>query len=114
MKIQIRSSVFETNSSSTHSISIVPKDQYEKFKNGELYWGDCELLTYDEVIEQIKKYDPDFDITDSDAIDEYMRDNSILSFDEFENNCYLETFTTNYTTKSGDEIVAFGWYGNDN
>ena len=37
MKI-IRNGVFETNSSSTHSITMCTKSDYEKWKNGELYY----------------------------------------------------------------------------
>ena len=40
---QVRRSVFETNSSSTHSITICTEDEYEKFKSGELMydsWGE--------------------------------------------------------------------------
>lgn len=36
--LKIRHNVFETNSSSTHSITMCTKDQYEQWKNGELYW----------------------------------------------------------------------------
>lgn len=34
MKIQIRQSVFETNSSSTHALSIYDKDKWQEFKDG--------------------------------------------------------------------------------
>ena len=37
MRIQIRKGVFETNSSSEHTISIVKKSDFDKWKNGELY-----------------------------------------------------------------------------
>ena len=37
MKI-IRNGVFETNSSSTHSITMCMKSDYEKWKDGELYY----------------------------------------------------------------------------
>ena len=37
MKI-IRQSIYETNSSSTHSITMCMKSDYEKWKNGELYY----------------------------------------------------------------------------
>ena len=35
---QVRRGVFETNSSSTHSITICTEDEYEKFKRGELMY----------------------------------------------------------------------------
>lgn len=36
---QIRKNVFETNSSSTHCIAICTEDDYEKWKNGELFYN---------------------------------------------------------------------------
>lgn len=36
MKIQIRQGVFETNSSSVHSLTIVAEDDFEKFVKGEM------------------------------------------------------------------------------
>lgn len=38
MKI-IRCKVFETNSSSTHSLTICSDEEYTKWENGELYWS---------------------------------------------------------------------------
>ena len=38
MKTQIRRSIFETNSSSTHSITMVSGSEYDKWKNGELLY----------------------------------------------------------------------------
>lgn len=35
MKVQVRSGVFETNSSATHSLTLYEKSEWEKFKNGE-------------------------------------------------------------------------------
>ena len=36
MKMTVRQGVFETNSSSVHSLTMATKDDYEKFENGEL------------------------------------------------------------------------------
>ena len=36
MKKQIRSRVFESNSSSTHSLTITTEDNFTRWKNGEL------------------------------------------------------------------------------
>lgn len=58
---QIRNGVFETNSSSTHTLSIYKKDLWEKFENGDEisgpfldFWGDEELYTREELR---KKYE---------------------------------------------------------
>lgn len=116
--LQIRSNVFETNSSSTHSICIVPKEKFKLWEDGKLYydrWDDV-FLTEEEVrarIDEIKdKY-----YKDSDDADEYeIRTEEIgaLSFKEFSwNSDGLAYYEKEYTTLSGDEIVAFGIYGND-
>lgn len=38
--IQIRQGVFETNSSSTHSITIASESDFDKWKNGDVYLND--------------------------------------------------------------------------
>lgn len=45
--IEIRKNLFETNSSSTHSLVIVSKDDWKKFKNNELV-----LDLYDEKLKE--------------------------------------------------------------
>ena len=56
MKRQIRRGVFETNSSSTHSITMCSNKEYEKWENGEvLYWQDGDKFgTREEIIEEYK------------------------------------------------------------
>ncbi len=43
---KVRSGIFETNSSSTHSLTIVSKEDFEKWKRGELVFNrwDDELV----------------------------------------------------------------------
>ena len=93
---QIRHSVFETNSSSTHSITICSAEEFEKFKSGDLVYDD-----YKDVFVDSSTVDVDSDT------DRYQ------TFDNYFDNDYLETYTSRYTSKSGDEIVVFGKYGND-
>ena len=53
MKILIRSKIFETNSSATHSMVILSNDEYEEWKKNELYVREGyfdKLYTYDEAI----------------------------------------------------------------
>lgn len=45
---KIRKGVFETNSSSTHTITMCTKSDYNKFVNGEMYIFDDELITKEE------------------------------------------------------------------
>lgn len=95
MKRQIRFGVFETNSSSVHSLTIVSKEDYEKWRNGELI------------------YDRDNDkLIPSQDVDEDEYD----SYDYWNFNDYggdFETSTTSYKTKSGDEIVIRSYFGYD-
>lgn len=112
----IRRGVFETNSSSVHSMCICTKDEYDKWMNGELYcnrWYE-EFKTKEEVealYEEYKKGHKD----DSIQIDfnDWRFDYSYLTFEEYFDSEYLETFEENYTTPSGDEIICFGKYGYD-
>lgn len=54
MKVQIRQGVFETNSSSTHVLSLFNKEDWNKFKNSDNqffmdWWGDHYMLTVDDL-----------------------------------------------------------------
>ena len=90
--IQIRQGVFETNSSSTHSITICSKEEWESFKIGEMLL-DCN-----------NKLIP---VTEKAKNDENNLNHNAWEVTE------LELFTKEYTTKGGEEIVAFGKYGQD-
>jgi hypothetical protein len=123
----VRRGVFETNSSSTHSITICSKEDYNAFDSGKLYlnkggWSslsknkDKQFVTRDEAIEILtnNKYPPDKDLKtlDDDELSEYFRDNEIYDSESyFRDN--LESFESTYTTKSGEVVVAFGQYGYD-
>jgi hypothetical protein len=96
---QVRMSVFETNSSSTHSLTIVTAEEYNKWKDGKLaYNRDSEEL----VPLPVKTDDDEYESED------------VQSYDAYENcdDC-LETFMQSFTTPSGDNMVAFGKYGHD-
>lgn len=104
---QIRRSVFETNSSSVHSLTILPEDEFNKFQQGEMLWDACsdKLVTREEALEEIKKYDKDITLKDlEDGYDDYQ------TYEKMGGD-YYETFEQKYTTKNGDTIVAFGYYG---
>ena len=99
--IKIRRNVFETNSSSTHSLCICSEKEYNDWIDGKLLfnvWTGTFIET-DKIVGN-----PDLDDED---IEEYC------TFDEFPKNEYMETFERKYTTENGDKIVAFGYYGYD-
>ena len=121
MKIQIRQGVFETNSSSTHSITMCTKSEFDEWREGKLYrndgwWGDSTselkkkaFLTYDEAIELIKT-SPWYHSTDEyEDIDAYFREYEIYSYESW--GCDYETDVEHYTTPNGEEIVAVCYYG---
>jgi hypothetical protein len=101
MRRQIRRGVFETNSSSTHSITMCTSSDYDKWKKGELVWDrwNCQLVPITDKIKEEMK----------DKYSEY------LTYDQFYDWNYIdfETFTNSYVTPSGEKVVAFGYYGYD-
>jgi hypothetical protein len=91
---KIRRGIFETNSSSVHSISIVAKEDFEAWKNGKLYFD---------------KYNDELVNNPEDA--KYPED--CQTYEQYMDDMEFETFYESYKSKSGDEIVAFGYYGHD-
>ncbi len=59
---QTRYGVFETNSSSTHSITMCMKDDYDKWANGEVYLNEGGWCSY-------SKYKDKQFVTKEEAID---------------------------------------------
>lgn len=136
MKRQIRRGVFETNSSSTHSLTMCSEEEFEQWKNGELLfdeWGSesfvkANSLSDDDKKYAVKDYENHKDEFSKDWSDlsesakekyytKYAKENNIVDEDaktyEEWRHSNLETFVDRYTSKSGDKIVALGKYGYD-
>lgn len=127
--LQIRRNVFETNSSSTHSITMCSKDDYDRWNSGEVYlnkgwWSkdneseykNKKFVTRDEAIDIIKCDGSNIEYDDEyyDSFDEYIaKEYNIYTIDEYFENEYLESFEGSYTTDSGETVIAFGLYGQD-
>lgn len=112
----IRRSVFETNSSSTHSLTIVSKEEFEKFKAGDLFIGDDEeFYTRDQVISDNSRFisEEELNPEEEDDFDAILENGGYKSYDQYMHYGDLESFAQSHKTKSGDEIVAFGLYGYD-
>ena len=123
----IRNNVFETNSSSTHSVSVFYAEDYEKFKNNELLYNpeSDELITSEEGVEillnnlseesKIKILNDK--LTYSEIVDLYMdelEDIEVPKFykeliDSYYND--LETDITEFNTKSGENLIIMCRYG---
>jgi len=114
----IRKGVFETNSSSTHSITMCSKEDYDKWERGEMFYSDGGLVSKEEAIEELKnnkwfnKNNPEFNFIDEEAVNEALVDNDYQTEKQYFNDD-LEGFEDTYTTKSGEVIIAFGKYGYD-
>ena len=136
MKRQIRRSVFESNSCSTHSLTMCSEEEFEQWKNGELLfdeWGHESFVKANCLSDDDKKYaaqdyenhKDEFSKDWSDLSEsakekyytKYAKENNVVdedakTYEEWQ--CSeLETFVDRYTSKSGDKIVAFGKNGYD-
>lgn len=123
MKRQIRRGVFETNSSSVHSLTMCSGEDYKKWKDDKvLYWKDKEeFYAKEDIIEELKesrwysgelRY-PDVDWSNEEEVSEIFEEEEIQTYDEFFDNYDFETFEDSYTTPNGEKVVAFGYYGSD-
>ena len=137
MKMQIRRGVFETNSSSVHSLTICDADTFKKWENGELLydtWRDefikpiPELSndqkedakkSYTQVMEEYWKDWNDLNEEEKDNwYRRYAQKHGLISedaktYDAYFEDGYYDTYLKAYVTKSGDRIVCFGYYGHD-
>ena len=117
MKRQIRRGVFETNSSSVHSLTMCSREEYDNWKSGKiLYWRwHDKFYTREDIIEELKtkSWCANVDWDDEDQVDEIFSDENIQTCDEFFDDDWFETFCQEYTTPNGEEVVAFGYYGHD-
>ncbi len=123
----IRRGTFETNSSSTHSITICTEDEYTKWKKGEMFFDrwDEKLITkkeYDEEIARLKKsfeeehcdYEWEDEEEKQETFEEWLsEDKTYYSYEEYQDAIEHETYVEKYTTPKGEKIIAFGYYGND-
>jgi len=116
----IRRCIFETNSSSTHSITMCLKQDYDKWESGEMFLHDDVLITKEEAIKELKnnkwfnKKNPDFDFTDQGMVNEALANNDdFQTSEQYWDDEYLEPFEDTYTTPNGEVVVAFGKYGQD-
>lgn len=130
MKEVIRNGLFETNSSSVHSMIMCSKEEFDKLCNYELliddYEGqivqipDCELSDEDFEKAKLKYGNPWWGKTEWEDLSETQKKSwaiaSKLGLDTYDTWGVedYETFDRTYKTVNGDEVVAFGYYGWDN
>jgi len=111
MKQVCRLGVFETNSSSTHTLTIVARSEFDLWKDGMLVFNRDE-----ETLGTLTQFQKEFEDNDErtyyDSFEEYQNEN-IQTYEEWLEDECLECFEMDHTTPSGDKIVAFGKFGND-
>lgn len=114
MKIQVRRGVFETNSSSVHSLTMCSDDDYNKWQNGELLYNrwDDKLILLEEALKE-GGYENTKNIDNDTLSEEFKR--QFLDFERFNSWHYMEyeTFDKTYTTPGGEIVHSFGYYGHD-
>lgn len=110
--IQVRKGLFETNSSSVHTLVMCGDSDYDKWKNGEMVYDYQEekLIpsTDSNYVEWTK-------MTDEEKENKWLQDN-YFTYDEFFDNwdaIPYERFVRPYTTPNGEKIIAFGYFGHD-
>ncbi|MCI9258564.1 hypothetical protein [Acutalibacter sp.] len=96
---QMRTGVFETNSSSTHSIAICTREDYQRFVDGELMYDICDDVLLPTSSEDLKTRG--------------YRYKTHKELGHPREDTWLETYCHDFITPSGDEMVAFGAYGYD-
>lgn len=134
MKQTIRQNTFETNSSSTHNMVVIPESKMEAWNNNELYyaryvWGEKvkefveknngrllytkqELIDsgmFDDMPKREDFEDDDYDYED--AIEEYFDDSDFVTADRWSRD--LEEDEHIYVTESGEKLHIICQYGYD-
>ena len=136
MKEQIRKKVFETNSSSVHSLTMCSMTEYEKWKKGELVYDECSesLVEIPAITEEEKEnakneyinsateFHLSWDELSDDLKEKIYRNyyerrigfSEYLTYDKYWEKVedYYETFEEIHNTET-ETIIAFGYYGND-
>lgn len=124
MKTLIRPKIFETNSSSVHSLAIMSEYDYEEWKRGEKYWNEFDggIYTLEEVIERsgdnmktrIKYYQEEM----PEKLEEYLSLSGYYTYGSWNpDDRYADRYEESldhYVSESGDRIVIrskFGYNG---
>lgn len=114
MKKTVRKNVFETNSSSTHSLVFCTDEEYEKLKKEEMFiqcWNN-ELVAKDQYDEMIKQIAMEYNITEEVVRNDPYGYELPMTFDEW-CDCELELEHNSRTLPSGEKVHAICKYGYD-
>lgn len=126
--IKIRYGVFETNSSSVHTLCVAQNEEIDKLYNDELLvnltWHKSGyLISYEDALHELINVIHEYGHKDEAAIIEsgdkeeiyrLMYEYDIAErFSRYLEPEYLEPYEEEFTTKSGDRVLIFGRYGHD-
>ena len=106
---QIRIGTFETNSSSVHSLVILEAEDFAKWKSGDFVLDVDDKVKTKELLYAAHK--ETVDRWHDGNVEDYISDEKLDYNSFFDRD--METFIQRYKTKSGEEVVAFGYYGYD-
>ena len=102
------------------------ESDYEKWKNGEMYWHrwNDELVSKEEAEKEMAKLreefiadNPDFDENNEEwkeELEQYINEDKMYyTYEEFNDYDYIEyeTFVDTFETPQGEKVVSFGYYG---
>lgn len=112
-KISIRCGVFETNSSSVHSITLCKTSEFKKWLSGEYVYS-----IYDDEFKPISEVDPEkivnmdnYDFTWMHIDDDGWYTTNEAYIEHNNDRCY-DTYSDDKEI-DGTGVTAFGYYGND-
>lgn len=124
---QIRKGIFETNSSSTHSMTMCSGDEFDAWVNGDTFYDNDTREFYPKAA-AISKVRADLAKWDNIHTDEeyqawlddnyggdeveMLRESEFCTYDNWGDE-YYDQFEEEYVTASGERVIAFGEYGRD-
>ena len=102
MKVQVRLGMFETNSSSVHTLTMCSRKQLEDWKKGDVVYDEDsnDFVPIDELNES--------DLAELDHETYYTYEGFYESFGE-----WYETFERRQILDNGQEVIGFGYFGHD-
>lgn len=126
---QIRRNIFETNSSSVHSLTICKREDYERWKTDGTYMykdgDDVHFVSRGEAIERYNLFCPvrrnylsldpiDTDYMTDEEIDKMLSIMRMFSYQSWKKYCEnYEEYTERVDVDSAGSYFVFGYYGHD-